>query len=57
MKDKCKKCMCMNCECNNKLHSTDPLNTCYGCDGKDENCTQPMTEHSCLYQARKNDRQ
>lgn len=46
----CQKCVCMNCDANNKLHDTDPLNTCYGCDGNNEACNRTITVNDCLYQ-------
>lgn len=48
--ENCKNCVCLICDANNKIHSTSPLNTCYGCDGKDEKCTKPMSKKDCLYQ-------
>ena len=55
--EKCKDCVCLNCDANNKMHSTDPLNTCYGCDGKADECKKTMTKNDCLYQFRKQDKQ
>lgn len=51
--EKCKDCMCINCDANNKLYPTNPLNTCYGCDGKDDDCGEPLSKKDCLYQLRK----
>ena len=31
LEEKCKQCVCSTCECNNALHSTDLLKTCYDC--------------------------
>lgn len=39
MKD-CENCVCLSCDANNKLHSTNTVNTCYGCDGNNSNCNK-----------------
>ena len=39
--NKKKQCIRSTCECNNALHSTDSLKTCYGCP-KDVNKCKPI---------------
>ena len=41
LEEKCKQCIRSTCECNNALHSTDSLKTCYGCP-KDANKCKPI---------------
>ena len=53
MKENCKNCICMTCDANNKLKSTDPLQSCYGCNGDDEECVKPMESKDCLYAFKK----
>ena len=48
LEEKCKQCICSTCECNNTLHSTDSLKTCYGCP-KDANKCKPIKKEECLY--------
>ena len=48
LEEKCKQCVCSTCECNNALHNTDLLKTCYGCP-RDVNKCKPITKEECLY--------
>ena len=50
--DKCKGCVCVTCDCNNALHSTDPVETCYGCiDCK--TVKKPVKKHECIHAMKK----
>ena len=48
LEEKCKECVCSDCDCNNALHSTETLNSCYGCD-KDVSECKPVKKEKCLY--------